>query len=76
MSYLKAMTLPGVRFWKVISWTNSELPLEVTPALFTTALSSSYAGVRVHTGRRVNGGPGRLRSALNVRQEYSQGCVL
>lgn len=42
LSYLKAMTLPGVKFWKVISCTNSDLPLDVTPAFFTTVLSSSY----------------------------------
>lgn len=37
------MTLPGVSFWKLISWTNSEGPLDVTPAFLTTVLSSSYA---------------------------------
>lgn len=42
VGYLKAMTLPGVSFWKVISCTNSDRPLDVTPACFTTVLSWSY----------------------------------
>ena len=36
------MALPGVSFWKVISWMNSDLPLEVTTPGFTRVLSASY----------------------------------
>lgn len=49
--YLKAMMLPGVSFWKVISCTNSERPFDVTPAFFITVLSSSCAHSRTSLTR-------------------------
>lgn len=40
--HLNAMTLPGVNFWKVISCTYSDGPLDVSPAFFTIVLSCNY----------------------------------
>lgn len=73
VSYLKAMTLPGVRFWKVISCTNSDLPLDVTPAFFTTVLSSSYT----MTGRTGYWKPRRLLAHTEYDPETLTGmCSL